>query len=115
MASCPKCNVELEAGASRCHVCGFEMAIPDQKDWIALGFIDDQMWAESARETLKSAGIPSVVISRSGFFGKAGLPLIPIYESGDASFEISVPTLHREEAEEMLDMTLGDKWKKKDR
>ncbi len=114
MASCPECKIEVEANASHCHVCGRGLEPDGLDNWVVLGSVDSQMWAESAKETLKSSGIPAVVISRSGFFGKAGLPLNPIYDSKDSSFEISVPTVHRDEAEEILSVTLGDKWKKKE-
>ncbi|MBU8933585.1 MAG: hypothetical protein KOO62_06225 [candidate division Zixibacteria bacterium] len=113
MASCPECNAELDGTPTHCHVCGCELVTEDLADWEVLGSIENRMWAESARETLRSSGIPSTVISKSGFFGNAGLPLNPIYESKDATFQISVPTVHTSEAGELLDMTLGDNWQRR--
>ncbi|UCD65125.1 MAG: hypothetical protein JSW34_06765, partial [Candidatus Zixiibacteriota bacterium] len=70
--------------------------------------------ADFARETLAGSGIPTVIFSRSGFFGNIGLPLNPFYRPGHAAFEISVPEEFAQEAQELLDMTLGDKWQKKE-
>jgi len=108
---CPECKTELEEGATSCHVCGWEM---DETDWIMLGVIKNKFSADLAKETLSSQGIPAVVFSRSGFFGNAGLPLYPFFKKDDAMFEISVPVVFSEDAVEILDMTIGDNWHRKE-
>jgi hypothetical protein len=86
----------------------------DVEEWVILGMIEDKLSADFAEETLKSYEIPSVVISRSGFFGDVGLPLNPIYSTKAPSYEIRVPAMHAEEAVGILDMTLGEKWQRKE-
>ena len=111
---CPKCKSELEGNPTHCHICGFELFTKDV-EWVMIGAIENRMWADSAVEMLKSKGIQAVVISKSGFFGNAGLPLNPIYEPKGASFEISVPIESVSEAEELLEITLGDNWQQREK
>jgi hypothetical protein len=79
-----------------------------------LGIIEDKLHADFAEETLKSCKIPAVVISKSGFFGNIGLSLNPFYTNSSAAFEISVPSNYLEEATDVLDMTLGNKFHRKE-
>ncbi len=114
MAFCPECNIELKGEPDRCYVCGSEVVSDDESGWLLIGIVQSKVFADLARETLESCGIPSVVISKSGFFGNVGLPLNPFYEPKTAAFEVSVPAVHREEAIEVLDATLGEKWQRKE-
>lgn len=110
---CPKCNIELKSDHVDCHICDWESPNEKEPEWVVLGTIEDRPFADLARETLKSLDIPAVVVSRSGFFGNIGLPLNPIFGgSKPGVFEISVPLSYIEEAADLLDMTLGDKWQK---
>jgi len=112
---CPECNTELEGDPSHCYLCGHTLKGDKNKDeWVMIGTVENKIMADFVKETLMSGKIPAVVLSRSGFFGNAGLPLNPIYSTGEASFEISVPESYSSEAAELLDMTLGEKWHKKD-
>ena len=114
MVYCPECNVKLQGEPERCYICGGPVADDADDSWVMLGVIEDKVFADLARETLESCGIPAVVISKSGFFGNVGLPLNPFYEPKAASFEVSVPNVHSAEAIEILDMTLGEKWQRKE-
>lgn len=114
MAYCPECNIVLKGNPERCYICGSPVKAEDEQGWVVLGMVDSKPFADMARETLKSCEIPAVVISKSGFFGNVGLPLNPIYESKPASFEISVPADYQDEAIDVLDATLGDKWQRKE-
>jgi hypothetical protein len=111
VARCPECNVELEAGATQCHICGTAVSAEDG-EWITLGTVFNQISADFAKETLQSQGIPAVVFSKSGFFGSAGLPLHPFFKGGSMMYRISVPGACREEAIEVMDMALGDNWER---
>jgi len=111
---CPECNVKLQGHPDRCYICGGEVVDDDESGWVLIGIVENKVFADLARETLESCGVPAVVISKSGFFGNVGLPLNPIYEPKVAAFEISVPVVYRTEAIEVLDMTLGDKWQRKE-
>jgi len=115
MVFCPECNMELEGDPSHCYLCGHSLK-DDQgmNEWIVIGTVENKIMADFVKETLKSEKIPAVVLSRSGYFGDAGLPLNPIYTTGDASFEISVPESYSSDATDLLDMTLGEKWHKKE-
>lgn len=114
MAYCPECNIELKGDPQRCYVCGHPVMSDERTDWVVLGMVDGKPFADLARETLKSLNIPAVVISKSGFFGNVGLPLNPIYESKPSSFEISVPATYQDEAMEVLEATLGERWQRKE-
>jgi len=112
---CPKCKKELPADISECYFCGCDLTDAKEGDWVMLGAIENKLYADLAKEALASYHIPAVVISKDGFFGSIGLPLRPFYNSKSAPFEISVPAVYREEAIEILDMVVGDKWHRKEK
>ncbi len=116
MAFCPVCKTEWEDGVTECPVCSRELgkseAEQSESPWVLLGFIADNISADYAREVLKSYEIPAVVISKSGFFGQAGLTLTGFYKAGSQLFEVSTPEECVEEATGVLDMVLGDKWQR---
>ena len=115
MVFCPKCNKELPAGVNECYFCGCDLSDAKEHDWVVLGAIENKLYADLAKEALASNHIPAVIISKDGFFGSIGLPLRPFYDSKSAPFEISVPAVHSEEAAEILEMVVGNKWRKKER
>jgi hypothetical protein len=104
MTECPVCAQDI----------GSEAAGEDAADWVLLGYIADNVSADYARETLKAYEVPAVVISKSGFFGKVGLILPSFYGSGAQLFEVMVPADYVEEAVGLMDMILGDKWRRKE-
>ena len=119
MAFCPECNVELQANAVVCHKCGYEINVDvdvddDNDELIVIGTIDDKITAEMAREILASHGIRAGVFSNSGFFGSAGLTLTPIFSTNTPQFEVSVEAKSGEEAAELLEMTVGDNFHRRD-
>jgi hypothetical protein len=99
-----------------CPICGRDLNEPsDPGEWTMIGAVADKLSADFARETLSTYEIPAVVMSKSGFFGNIGLTLTSFYGGGPELFEISVPASYIEEASELLAMTLGDKWQRKER
>lgn len=115
MVSCPKCRKEWADDVTTCPVCGIDLERPDVNEWVVLGEIDNKLAADFARETLKSYEIPAVILSRSGFFGDVGLTLNPFYSAGQSgAFEVSVPAEFVEEAADILDMTVGEAWRRKE-
>lgn len=112
---CPVCKTELKQDVQSCYVCGSDrlMETAEDDEWVMLGFIDDKLHADFGEETLKSCKIPAVVLSKSGFFGNIGLFLNPFYTDNSPAFEISVPSQYLEEATDILDMTLGNKFHRK--
>ncbi|NOY88009.1 MAG: zinc ribbon domain-containing protein [FCB group bacterium] len=115
MEYCPVCNAKLEKDATYCHVCGYEINKDEERaKWIVLGYIDDKISADFAKETLKAYNIPVVIFSKSGFFGDIGLTLNPFYKASSATYEVSVPEEFEEEAIEILNMTIGKKWQRKE-
>ncbi len=114
MAYCPVCKTEIAADATTCYVCGSDLNDKDSPEWVVIGTVEDKLSADFAKETLESCNIPAVVFSRSGFFGSIGLPLNPFYKSKSAEFEVSVPKQFREDAADTLEMTLGEKWQRKE-
>jgi hypothetical protein len=119
VAFCPVCKTEWENGVTECPVCSRDLGKadvePGEGAWVLLGFISDSISADYAREVLKSYEIPAVVISKSGFFGQAGLTLPGFYKAGSQLFEVSTPEEHIEEATGVLDMVLGDKWQRNEK
>lgn len=115
MAFCPVCKAELSGEVQTCYVCGNDpdKENDDDEEWLVLGIIEDKLHADLARETLKSCNIPAVVFSKSGFFGNIGLFLNPFYTNNSSAFEIQVPKDYVEEASDVLDSTLGEKWQRK--
>lgn len=107
---CPKCNAELTGEVTECNVCGWEADPEVQSQWVVLGSVQDRVFADLARETLKSLEIPVVVHSRDGFFGNLGLSLNPFFNRHLPQFTISVPAAWLDDACQALDVTLGDKW-----
>lgn len=110
MAYCPVCKNDLEEGVESCPVCGHELDESREDEWVLLGTIEDKFSADYARESFKSYEIPAVIISRSGFFGDVGLTLNPFYKKESGTFEVKVPSEYIEEAADILNMILGDKW-----
>jgi hypothetical protein len=104
MTECPICSAELTQ----------EVEEESQGAWVKLGAIEDRFSADYARAVLDSYDIPAVVISKSGFFGQVGLTFHSFYKSGSLLFEVSVPVEYVEEAAGVLDMAIGDKWRRKE-
>jgi len=112
---CPDCKAEWMPQTEDCPICGRDLA--DEKhdsEWILLGTIEDKVSADFARETLTTYEIPAVIVSKSGFFGAIGLTLHSFYSGQAGLFEVSVPSDDVEEAAEILTMTLGEKWHRKE-
>lgn len=121
MAYCPVCKNNWDDNLTECPICTGELQSSNGADaesanqgWILLGYVSDKMSADYAKEVLHSYEIPAVVISKSGFFGQAGLILPGFYKSGMALFEVSVPFDQVVEAVDIMNMVLGDKWQPAD-
>ena len=114
MEFCPACKSELPKEADACPICNNELQNNEECKWVMIGAINDSISSDYAKETLQSNDIPVVIISESGFFGTAGLPLNPFYGTMEGMFEVSVPEESSKEATEILDMILGDSWIKKE-
>jgi hypothetical protein len=114
VALCPKCKHELPEDSGECCICGHELPDAATDEWIVLGTLENKVFADMAREALVSSNIPAMLRCKNGFFGNIGLPLRPFYRGDEAPFEILVPAALHEEACEVLDMTVGDKWRRKE-
>jgi len=104
----------LPDGLTECYACGCDLSEDEDGTWVVLGSIESKLYADYARESLNAFGIPAVVLSKEGFFGSIGLPLRPFYGSASAPFEISVPAAYVEEAAEILDVIINNKWQRKE-
>ena len=104
MTECPVCAREIGPDADEA----------DTAKWVLVGYIADNVSADYAKEVLQSYQVTAVVISKSGFFGKIGLTLQSFYSAGAQLFEVMVPIDQVEEAVGLLDMILGDKWRRKE-
>ena len=113
MEYCPGCKAELPQNADVCVICNYEIQ-KSKSEWILIGSIHDSISSDYAKETLKSYNIPAVIISKSGMFGTAGLPLTNFHNAGKGLFDVSVPEDFAVEAIDILNMILGESWTKKD-
>jgi hypothetical protein len=124
MSYCRRCKETFPDNLTACPNCGddfedieTESELDDDLDereggWVMVGLIGDVISAGYAKETLISYNIPTVVRSESGFFGQAGLNLPQAYGKQKGLFQIHVPAEMTEEAEDILNMILGDNWEK---
>lgn len=108
MEFCPVCKSEVKDSLSTCPVCSSDLSTEEKSEWKSIGSIEDKISADYAEETLKSYEIPVVIISRSGFFGAAGLNLNPFHTKTSGLFNVMVLKDDTEEAIEILRMILGD-------
>jgi hypothetical protein len=115
VAYCPVCKAEWMPPIEDCPICGRGLdETSEPGEWTLIGAVADKLSADFARETLSTYDIPAVVMSKSGFFGNIGLTLTSFYNGKQGLFEISVPAECSEEASELLAMTLGEKWQRKE-
>ncbi len=106
---CPNCKNEIDEQISTCNFCGQKLE-RGEIEWVVLGHIEDKISSDFAREIMKSYDIPAVVVSKSGFFGNAGLSLGAFFSSKAMLFEVMVPEPYFAEAKEVMEMTLGERW-----
>ena len=111
---CPVCKSEISGDAENCPICGSKIDAEDKSQWVVLGTIDEKYWADYAKETLATYEIPSIIFSKSGFFGNIGIQFTPFFKQASSSFEISIMKDDVEEAVEILNTILNDKWHRKD-
>jgi hypothetical protein len=118
MVFCPECNKDWDIDKETCPIC--QGPLKEKKEdmttegWVILGYVEDKVHADFAKEVLDSSNIPVTVVSKSGFLGQTGMILGGFYKPDVNNFHIMVPVQFVEEAEGILTATLGDAWRKKD-
>jgi hypothetical protein len=118
MPYCPICKEYFDGELTSCPNCGRDFEDDEfegeKATWVLVARITDKVSADFAVETLHSYHIPAVLFSESGFFGQVGLNLPSLSGKGIGKFQVHVPGQFRQEAYQILDMILGDKWEKVD-
>lgn len=123
---CPKCRYEYVEGMDVCPDCGEklvpelppknETGEPDDParfdDWIEIGRLTSQQYAEMALESLRVKGIPAVVLSGAGYFGQTGQMGISSYLPAGGAYTLVVPEEYVEDADIEMESLLGDEWLK---
>jgi hypothetical protein len=116
MPYCPKCDENFTGDLTTCPKCNYDFddnhIENDDSEWVMIARIFDKTSADYAKETLDSYGVPAIVLSESGFFGQIGLNLPSISGKGYGKFQVHVPIPFREEAEDILNMILGEDWER---
>lgn len=116
MPYCPRCKERIADNLTTCPKCGYDFdknnVDTDKHEWIMIAKIFDKTSADYAEETLKSYGVPVVIISESGFFGQVGLNLPSVSGKGYGKFQIHILAPFRQEAEDILNMILGEEWER---
>jgi hypothetical protein len=118
---CPKCKFEYEVGIFTCPDCEVSLVakLPedslsqsDYKDWIPLAQLTSSMDAEMLAEALHSKGIPSVILSGSGYFGTTGQMGPSSFQPAGEGFIIAVPVDFARDADLEASGILGEDWEK---
>lgn len=123
---CPKCRYEYIEGTEVCPDCGEKLVeeLPPRKevggpddparfdDWIEIGRLTSQQYADMALESLRVKGIPAVILSGAGYFGQTGQMGISSYLPAGGAYTLVVPEEYVRDANLEMESVLGDEWLK---
>lgn len=124
MAFCPNCRFEYKQGIAVCPDCGEKLvesldeenthssgsSHEQEKDWVTIGRLTSQHYADLLVEALKSKDIPAVVLSKAGHFGQTGQMGIASYRPVGGAYEVKVPAKYADKADKEAAEILGDVW-----
>jgi len=123
---CPKCRYEYGEGVLVCPDCGEELVpvLPETDreyrpveegedgNWVEIGRLTSQQYAEMVLEALRAKDIPAVILSGAGYFGQAGQMGISSYLPAGGAYTIVVPRAYVSDADSEALEILGDDWRK---
>jgi hypothetical protein len=125
MPFCPNCRYEYKPGVATCPDCGAELVdslpekseeqgneIRNSEDWVQLGRLTSQQYAEMIEEALKEKDIPVVVLSSVGHFGYTGQMGISSFRPVGGGYTVMVPKEYAADADEIAQIVIGDEWEK---
>ena len=123
---CPSCGYEYTEEVDICPDCGEKLVserpeivrsvnteqADEYDDWVEIGRLTSQQYAEMALEVLRARGIPAAVLSGAGYFGQTGQMGISSYQPAGGAFTILVPEKYIVDADAEIETILGDEWRK---
>jgi hypothetical protein len=127
MPFCPKCKYEYRPGMFDCPDCGSRLVDvlpgeddsatdgdqPQYEDWVEIGRLTSQQYAEMLVEALKAKDIPAVVHSLTGHFGATGQMGTHLFRPiSGAYYALFVPREFVEDADLEAETILGEEWLK---
>jgi hypothetical protein len=125
MPFCPKCRYEYRLGINVCPDCNEPLvpALPPEnesaseydeskyKNWVCIGRLHSNEYAELVKEALITKDIPAVVLSSTGHYGQIGGMLMASGFSKGSGFFLLVPADYVDDADQEAEAILGDEWK----
>ena len=123
MPFCPKCRYEYMTGVSKCSDCDEHLvdSLPQEANdrsevydnWVELGRLTSQQYADMLVEALRAKNIPVVVNSNTGHFGATGqMGTASFRPISGAFYSLMVPEKFTEVADSEAETILGDVWVK---
>lgn len=124
MPFCPECRYEYTGDVDRCPDCGKELvaelppldegdetSLEDKyRDWVQIARIRSYEFAEMVIDAWESKGIPCVMLSGTGYFGKTGQMGVSSPMPIGGGYSLMVPREFVSDADIEAEIILGDAW-----
>ena len=124
MPFCPKCRYEYKPEISVCPDCNEYLvsSLPEKNEeiseidnmgydnWVRIGRLTSQAYANMINEGLHSKNIPVIILSGTGHFGQTGQMGTSSFRPIDGGFSVMVPEEFAVDANYEAEIILGDDW-----
>ena len=124
MPFCPKCRYEYNPEVSICPDCSEYLVakLPEidasnseiddmgYDNWVKIGRLSSQAYANMINDGLQSKNIPVVIISGAGHFGQTGQMGTSSFLPVGGGYIVLVPEEFVEDANHEAEIILGDEW-----
>ena len=124
MPFCPKCRYEYKPEISICPDCNEYLVstLPEKNEeiseidnmgydnWVRIGRLTSQAYANMINEGLHSKNIPVIILSGTGHFGQTGQMGTSSFRPIDGGFSVMVPEEFAVDANYEAEIILGDDW-----
>ena len=124
MPFCPKCRYEYKPEISVCPDCNEYLlsSLPEKNEeiseidnmgydnWVRIGRLTSQAYANMINEGLHSKNIPVIILSGTGHFGQTGQMGTSSFRPIDGGFSVMVPEEFTVDANYEAEIILGDDW-----
>jgi len=123
---CSRCHYEYIEGTEDCPDC-HEKLVPEPPeversgaadetgefaDWVEIGRLTSQQYADMILEALRTRGMPAIILSGAGYFGLSGQMGISSYLPAGGTYSLLVPGEFVKDADAEAETLLGDEWLK---
>ncbi len=107
---CPDCNEYLVASLPEKNVKNSEDDNEQYDNWVKIGHLTSQAYANMINDGLHSKNIPVVIISGAGHFGQTGQMGTSSFFPVGGGYFVLVPDQFVEDANHEAEIILGDEW-----